>query len=155
MAPKIGFYKKKKKRGGRKSRSNFSESIITIVLIFVSIFLLYQTGKSIYITSVKLQIVEDARQEVNKVRLDYLQSYVENSKIQTDDYVETESRNRLRYSKDGEVIFVIPENLVENESLDNYLNGVADLREGYYIQEEYRSTPFEDWRDFIIDALVS
>lgn len=108
-----------------------------VVFIVTSIFLLYNVGKSIYQTNLKLQILQQAEREVENLRLENIELVMENDLVIEDEYIEAEARNRLNYGFDGETQLVIPDELLEDQNLDDQV--VADDK-----------SVLQEWVDFLI-----
>ena len=89
-----------------------------LMLLFLSGLLIYNVVKSIVITSEKLEILNQAENEVSDLRLNNLELLVLTEYMTSDEYLETEARNRLNLSKKGEVAFVIPEQILEKNISD-------------------------------------
>lgn len=117
--------------------------LIRVGLLLLAVFLIYQTGRTIYHTKTKLDIIANAKSEVDSLRLKNLEVYIRNSEVTSDDHVETESRDRLNYTRDGEVVFVIEEGLVESAELEIYLDAVKSNGDDVSSKEVY-----QEWVDF-------
>ncbi|MCC7289656.1 hypothetical protein IT417_00145 [bacterium] len=144
----ILFKKQKNESSTLQSASGFSYFINLLILIgFIvfSIFLLFNSFRSIQIAKDKMAILNRAREEVTDLRLKNISLILDKTRIETDDYTETDIRNRLNYSKRGEVIFVLSDqslNLAKKE-LENILKlGVAKISE--------KKSVSETWKDFFI-----
>jgi len=95
------------------------------------------------ITSEKVQILSQAEKEVSDLRLDNLENLLLIEYMTSDEYLETEARNRLNLSKKGEVAFVIPEEILEK--------GLLQVER--ILNEDERVSDIENWRiwqDFFI-----
>ncbi|WKZ31464.1 MAG: hypothetical protein QY318_01735 [Candidatus Dojkabacteria bacterium] len=118
-----------KRRQLKGEQSGLIKLLVRLGLVMMTFFLLYQTGLTIYHTQEKLMIIENAKQEVDNLRLENLEVYIENREVTSDDHVETESRDRLNYTQDGEVVFVIQESLLEKPELKHYIEAVKSGEE--------------------------
>ena len=113
------------------------------LLIILSGILIYNITKSMIITSEKVQILSQAEKEVSDLRLDNLENLLLIEYMTSDEYLETEARNRLNLSKKGEVAFVIPEEILEK--------GLLQVER--ILNEDERVSDIENWRiwqDFFI-----
>jgi len=113
------------------------------LLIILSGILIYNITKSMIITSEKVQILSQAEKEVSNLRLDNLENLLLIEYMTSDEYLETEARNRLNLSKKGEVAFVIPEEILEK--------GLLQVER--ILNEDERVSGIENWRiwqDFFI-----
>ncbi len=106
--------KLKKQRNIEKKDSIFSK-ILPVVLIIISIFLLYNVSKSYIITQEKIKILDQAHEEVEKLRVKNIQLVLERETLENIGYLEKEIRNRLNYAKKGETVIVISD-IVYNKS---------------------------------------
>ena len=113
------------------------------LLIILSGILIYNITKSMIITSEKVQILSQAEKEVSNLRLDNLENLLLIEYMTSDEYLETEARNRLNLSKKGEVAFVIPEEILEKGLLQ--VERVLDEDERVFDIENWRI-----WQDFFI-----
>ena len=141
-----------KQQGRANGNGNFiGKLLVNLTIVIISSFLLYNVFKSIQISSAKLGILEQAEQEVDELRLRNLELLLKKIRVESEDYVETEARNRLNYARDGEIVFVIPESAMElaKEEVKTILE-IEDLSAG---AGEETKTIFEQWRDFFIKGV--
>ncbi|MBN1618522.1 septum formation initiator family protein [Candidatus Dojkabacteria bacterium] len=82
---------------------------LSIFMIALSVLLVINSAKSIILAYRRSLLLEQARQEVYDLRLRNLELVSEKSNVMSEEYVETEARDRLSYAKDGEVIVVLPD----------------------------------------------
>ena len=94
------------------------------VFLSVSAFLVYNVAHSVNITTQKVDILKNARQEVEKLRVTNLELDTQLQNMQSSQYIEVEARDRLNYSGSGETSFVISDELMATakERLDGILN---------------------------------
>lgn len=118
----------------------------SIFLIFLSIILLYNVGKSILITSEKVEILNQAEKEVSDLRLNNLKLLTLSEYMTSDEYLETEARNRLNLSRNGETAFVVPEKVLERGILQvqQVLGGKTDTAE---------EQNWEIWYNFFLSGI--
>lgn len=83
--------------------------LINVGFVAMSVFLIFNSARAFQITNVKLAILKQAQQEVTDLRIENIKLLLQKDRIETDDYVETDIRNRLNYSKSNEIVFVISE----------------------------------------------
>jgi cell division protein FtsB len=60
-----------------------------------------------------LEILNHAEKEVGDLRLDNLELLTLSEYMKSDEYLETEARNRLNLSGKGETVFVIPDEILK------------------------------------------
>ena len=87
-------------------------NVVKIAFVAVSIFLLYNVLHSVDITLQKVKILENARTEVENLRVTNLELATQLQNMQTVEYIEVEARDRLNFSGNGDVVFVVPEDLL-------------------------------------------
>lgn len=137
-----------------KSRKNPYVRILTLgILSFISVFLLSQSIRSVRLTYEKLNIFELAKKEVDELRLVNITLLQEKEDVITDDYVETVARNRLNYSKEGEISFIIPEDVIEDPILDRYLDQFKEYDLVIDTKVSKKSGFFDSWLDFFITGV--
>lgn len=119
-APKIKQVSRNPRQGRSFNTKPWMTAGLQIAFILVSLFMVYNVVKSISLTNQKLQILSQAEQDVQQLRLENIRLYLEKNATSTDDYIEAEARNRLYYSRKGETQYVIPEAM-----LNRYLNSSA------------------------------
>ena len=137
-----GFKREKEKK------SKYLFKILTILLLISLIsFLGYHFFLALNITNEKLKILDIAQQDVADLRIQNLELVLEKSEIVSLDYLEQEARDKLRYSGEGEVLFVIPEDLLESEWVENELNAAkGNPKVG---EEKKTEEIFQIWLDFL------
>jgi len=114
-----------------------------VFLVILAGILVYNIVKSIIITSEKLEILSRAEKEVSDLRLDNLENLLLVEYMTSDEYLETEARNRLNLSKKGEVAFVIPEKILER--------GLSQVEQILIKKQEVSDTGnWEIWHSFFI-----
>ena len=112
---------KEKKREVRGQTSDFGGNwkwLIGAILIVVSGFLIFNSFRSVQLMNQKLDILERAQKEVGELRLRNISLILDKEKIETDDFTEADIRNRLNYSKKNEVVFVIPDEVLELSKIE-------------------------------------
>jgi len=136
----------------KKSGSFVTNLLLQIVFIGISIFMFYNVGRSVYMASAKLAILEQAEQEVEKLRLENIALVLQNEEASSDDYVEKQARDRLNYARDGETQCVISDTLIESYELEmgqseDQDNGAEDV-----LGAQTKSN-FQVWIDFFVDGI--
>jgi hypothetical protein len=93
----------------------------------------------------KLEILKQAEREVDQLRIENIELILQRGTFQSDDYIETEARNRLNYSKNGEILFVIPESTIKvaGRELERILSDKGQSA----VQPK---TVWEKWYDFFL-----
>lgn len=122
-----------------------SNWVFKIFSVAISAMLLFSVINSVKLTMQKLEILRKAEQEVEDLRLTNLHLSVGIKEMSTDRYLEKEARDRLNFGGVEEVVFVIPENALEQarERVDTLV-------------EPHPSTVYKQgsnigvWRDFVI-----
>lgn len=76
----------------------------------------------------KLEILDQAKEEVEQLRLRNVELVLMSEKVVTEAYIESQARDRLNYAKDGELLYIIPEELLEDPDLNDYIDS---LQYGY------------------------
>jgi cell division protein FtsB len=95
-----------------------------ISLVVLSILMLLSVSRSFRQMGQKLSLLKQAEQEVTDLRLDNLELSLQLEEAGTIDNLEKEARDRLNYGEEGEVLFVIDDELVEvgKRRVDEILN---------------------------------
>ncbi len=121
----------------------FGNIFVKLIFVGISVFLLYNVGHSIYITVLKVNILKEARTEVEKLRVTNLELDTELQNMQTPEYIEIEARDRLNFSGKKDVVFVIPDTLMSSakERLDRILDTTSTVD---------KKTVMEQWKEFIL-----
>lgn len=122
--------------------------LISIGIMVLSAFLIFNSLRSIQIAREKIEILNQAKKEVGDLRLKNITLILQKETIETDDYTETDIRNRLNYSKKGEVMFVIPDDIFAS-SLDRVNKILLDPDEQV---KEVRSV-WEQWYDLFVKGV--
>jgi len=107
----------RKERGVSQSNTElpafFDSIFVKLILFGISIFILWSVYNSGKITLQKLDILKQAEREVEELRIQNLHLSLSILEMSTDKYLEKEARNRLNFGGEGEIVFVIPENVLE------------------------------------------
>jgi cell division protein FtsB len=127
--------------------NRFLKTMIVFALVLSIVFLSYHFFRTLNITNEKLKILEIAQEDVAQLRMENLKLVLEKSEIVSIDYIEKEARDKLRYSKDDEILFVIPDELLESSFIQEELA----LARGFLNEEEDMDTQevFQVWFDFL------
>lgn len=141
------LFKEKKQREFKKESTDLSPLIrivMNIGFIVLAAFLSFNSVRSIQLAQEKLKILDRAQIEVTDLRLRNIALMLEKNKIETDDYTETDIRNRLNYSKKNEVIFVIPEDIlaISTKEVEDIVKKERELVETKEV--------WEVWKDLFI-----
>lgn len=109
-------------RTNRVSKSNQNDNFMTklldsgvgkLVLIGVSILMLLSVYRSFRQMGQKISLLKQAEQEVRELRIQNLELSLEIEEAGSIARLEKEARDRLNYGKEGEVAFVIDDQLIE------------------------------------------
>jgi cell division protein FtsB len=140
--------RRKESNGNSDLIDNFFNSVVAkIVLLGISVFLFYNIGHAVVLTTQKVQILKRAQIEVENLRLKNLELATLLDSMQSVEYLEVEARDRLSFSGRKDTIFVIPETLLvmAGQHLDKILTedyGELNMKYG-----------FEVWRDFLLSGI--
>ncbi|NLE31316.1 hypothetical protein GX618_03535, partial [Candidatus Dojkabacteria bacterium] len=88
---------------------------------------------------------KNAEKEVNSLRLENLNLSIGIKDMSTDQYLEKEARDRLNFGGEGEVVFVIPDNMIEfaKKEVDSIVNPK--------VQPVYESgSNIDKWLQFLV-----
>ncbi|MCK9368901.1 septum formation initiator family protein [Candidatus Dojkabacteria bacterium] len=117
---------------------------ISLGFVALSIFLLFNSFRAFQIKNSKLQILAQAQSEVTDLRLENIKLILEKSNIETNDYLETDIRNRLNYSKSNEIVFVITD-LAKQEAEIKVKNILEPP-----VEEKVTLKVWQEWVNFLI-----
>jgi len=137
------------KKGGRERNIEISpvrKVFLQMPLVFLSFFLIYNVIKSVDITVKKLGVLSQAESEVDELRLKNIELILEKERVESMDYIETEARDRLNYLKNGDIVFVIPD-----DTLKVNLEEVATVLKRD--EKEVKRSTVEVWYDFFIGKI--
>lgn len=140
--------KRNNTKGKNIERNANIKKIFTIFLMmsFIS-FISYHLFLTIQIANEKLQILEIAEEDVAELRIQNLELVLEKSEIVSMEYIEKEARDKLRYSKEGEVLFVIPDELLNSTWLTEELKTAKG--DSKHKEEKTPEEIFEIWIRFL------
>jgi cell division protein FtsB len=124
----------------------FGNTFVKIGFVLISVFLLYNVTHSIDITMQKVGILENARSEVETLRVTNLKLATQLQNMQSPEYIEVEARDRLNFSGNKDLVFVIPDGLLSTakERLDSILNAKP-------IESE--KTILQQWGELLIQGV--
>jgi len=124
----------------------FDNLLAKAILLSVSAFLLYNVIRSADITIQKLDILRNARSEVDELRLKNLELALLLETMQSKEYLEIQARDRLNFAGEKEYIFVIPQGILDESGKDMEImlgtNQVNNKEGGYQI-----------WKDFLLTGI--
>lgn len=140
-------YKPNRLRTGNSVSSNIAPAIldntfVKLVFVGISIFLLYNVLHSADITVQKVNILKSAREEVESLRVTNLELATQLQSMQNPEYIEVEARDRLNFAGTNDIVFVIPDTLLE--SAGERLSMILDEK-----VEENKSN-MEVWLDLLV-----
>lgn len=133
-----------------KGNKNFIKILSILAMLSFMTFIGYHIFLAINITNEKLKILEIAQEDVAELRIQNLELVLQKSEIVSMDYIEKEARDKLRYSKEDETLFVIPQELLESEWVENQLNSAMD-----FSKDEDEKTPeqiLDIWVKFLFSS---
>lgn len=131
---------------GSNNRKSISFSSVAVIILFLGLtaFMTYNIFRTLTLSGQKLQVLEQAEQEVEQLRLDNIKLVMQRNDVITDDYIETQARNRLNYSKKGETQVVIPDTVIEKLKDQSAVMGVNDSNQ---------ASVLEKWLEFFTKGL--
>jgi len=127
------------------------KKLLIVVFLLLSAVLGYQSLLTIINAREKVRVFESADDELQALRLENITLLLESEAVDDDEHLQAIARDRLNYSKDGETIFVISEDVIDSEELDLYLESLSDEISGVSNQEELSNS--SQWVDFVIDGI--
>ncbi len=151
MEKRIRF---KKNREGDSGKHNpelpeiFNSFFFKGLLIGISIFIMITVYNSAKITVQKLEILKQAEREVQELRIQNLYLSLGIKDMSTDRYLEKEARERLNFGDTGEIVFVIPENVLEQAHAQ--VLEIIKEKESY---EPGQRLNLEDWVSFLSSGI--
>ena len=89
--------------------SNYLSIALSLVFISLSGLLVVNSVKSVSTAYQRSLLLDQAEAEVNELRIRNLELLEKLDYVTSSSYVEAEARNRLLYTKDGEVLLVLPQ----------------------------------------------
>ncbi len=119
-------------------------TFVRLVFVGISLFLFYNIFHSVDITVQKVNILKNAREEVESLRVTNLELATQLQSMQNPEYIEVEARDRLNFSGTNDVIFVIPDALLE--SAEERLAMILDEK------EVAQRSNIEAWTDLLIEG---
>ncbi|MCK9415803.1 MAG: septum formation initiator family protein [Candidatus Dojkabacteria bacterium] len=134
---------RKSKEEGSIANRLLDSGIGKVVLIIVSILMILSVYRSFKQMGQKVSLLKQAEQEVRSLRLENLNLSLQVEKAGSITTLEKEARNRLNYGQEGELIFVIGEDLVEvgKEKIQAIL---------YPEEQESQEDVLDEWLDFLV-----
>lgn len=111
-------YNRKNRGSSSKENDNFVSKLLDsgigkLVLIGVSVLMLLSVYRSFRQMGQKISLLKQAEQEVRELRLENLELSLEVEEAGSIARLEKEARDRLNYGQEGEVAFVIDDELIE------------------------------------------
>ncbi len=113
--------KKDSKNKGSDLQKNVLKILAIVFMFGLIIFMTSNFIRSVTIMTEKVRILEKVEEEVDQLRMDNLELILQKGEIVSYEYVEKEARDKLKYTTDDEVVFVIPEELLQAEALEEEL----------------------------------
>lgn len=126
----------------------FDSIFVKFLLLGVSVFILMSVYNSVNITIQKLDILKKAEKEVEDLRIQNLYLSINMKEMSTDKYLEKEARNRLNFGDTEEIVFVIPDTVMDQAEID--VTKVLDSDKGEIVR--YGST-FSSWVEFLMKGI--
>ena len=146
------MFQKNGRRRKFKEKTNLKKMLFIFLMLSFIAFMAYHLFLAINIANEKLQILEIAQRDVAELRIRNLELVLEKGEVVSMEYIEKEARDKLRYSGEDEVLFVIPEDLINSEWVEQELA----LAKGSPTQDDDKSPEeiFQIWMDFLFSEGV-
>lgn len=144
----------RKNREGVSNKENselpqiFDSIFVKLFLIGVSAFIIWSVYNSVNITFQKLDILKRAEREVEDLRIQNLYLSISMKDMSTDKYLEREARNRLNFGDTGEIVFVIPENVMDQASTD--VKKILESKQSNIFEPTFT---LNSWLDFLLKGI--
>ncbi|OGC43352.1 hypothetical protein A3K02_02795 [candidate division WS6 bacterium RIFOXYD1_FULL_33_8] len=119
--------------------------LFKIFAIGISSILLFSVYNSVKLTIQKLEILKQAEQEVEDLRVTNLALSIGIKEMSTDKYLEKEARDRLNFGGKNEVVFVIPQSALDTAK-ERVEEIVQPPKENIY----EKGNSIDDWVDFLV-----
>lgn len=119
--------------------------MLSVVLIGFSGMLVLDSIKSINLSYNRSLLLDQARGEVDELRMRNLELGQSRDDVISEGYVEQESRDRLFYTKEGEVMVVLPETEEVAGEGDENVDTVTEFPE--------QSSGWEQWWGLLRDGI--
>ena len=120
----------------------FDNTVVKLIFVGISVFLLYNVLHSVDITIQKVNILKNARTEVESLRVTNLELATQLQSMQNPEYIEVEARDRLNFSGTNDIVFVIPDSLLQTAG--ERLSMILDER------VEDNKSNLEVWLDLLV-----
>lgn len=144
--------KKDRENYSRKESSEFTQIFdsifVKIFLVGVSVFILWAVYNSVNITFQKLDILRRAEREVEDLRIQNLYLSISMREMSTGKYLEKEARDRLNFGDTGEIVFVIPDNVMSQADKD--IEGILRSDDENILELDFT---LSSWVDFIMKGI--
>ena len=144
--------RKNTKRTRIKDRKNTKQIFLIFLMLSFAAFMSYHVFLAVNIASEKMQILEIAQEDVAELRMQNLELVLEKSEVVSMEYIEKEARDKLRYAQDGEVLFLIQEDLLNSEEVREELVVAKGVKSDY--EDRTPEEIFQIWMDFLFSPSV-
>jgi cell division protein FtsB len=115
------------------------------ILIGLSVLMLLNVYRSFRQMGQKISLLRQAEQEVESLRLENLELSLKIEEASSIENLEKEARDRLNYGQEGEVVFVIEDELIER--------GKREVQAILYPQEPSNDiNVLKEWAEFIVEG---
>lgn len=101
--------KRKTKNKSLDSKPKFASFLISVVFLGLAGVMMVNSVRSIMTAYKRNQLLDQAKEDVYMLRKKNLELDQRREEVMGETYVETEARDRMYYSKDGEVVVVLPD----------------------------------------------
>ncbi len=146
------MFEKNGRRRKIKEKTNLKKILLVFLMLSFIAFMAYHLFLAINIANEKLQILKVAQTDVAELRIRNLELVLEKGEVVSMEYIEKEARDKLRYSGEEETLFVIPEELLNSEWIEQEL----ELAKGSSTQDEEKGPEeiFQIWMNFLFSSGV-
>lgn len=100
----------------KSSSASTIKKIGFVIFVLVCLFIIKNLVTSIYNLWSKQDLVIETREELEKEKKDYKKLKAQLSYVKSDEFIETEARDKLFMVKEGEKGVIVPKNLIVTES---------------------------------------
>lgn len=91
------------------AKSPFVSITLSLIFLGLSAVLIMNSVKSVTTANKRMKLIGQAEGEVGELRLRNLELMQKKEEILGEEYVETEARDRLYYTRGGEIMVVLPD----------------------------------------------
>ncbi len=127
---------------------NLKVGIRITIFIIIGVLLIIQSIRTISDTITKSEVVSELEDDVKAKRLENLELLFELDSISSEEYTEREARDRLGYAKEGELIIIIPDEILSSPEVSGYYELITQGD-----QSEDEVDLLQEWRDLLVEGI--